>query len=77
MLYGKTTEQQVKKYEQKRLDKSIWKHKFAWFPITLPNGRKLWLECYWIRYIWQPYRYRNHKVTGGFYTREINRVKGE
>lgn len=77
MLYGKTTEQQRKEYEQKRLDRAIWKHKFAWFPITLSNGRKLWLEYYWIRYIWQPYKYYNYKVTGGFYTRGINRVKGE
>lgn len=41
MIWGKTTEEQLKVYH---------KHKwFAWYPVTLDDGRWVWWEWIWER----------------------------
>lgn len=42
MICGKTD-------DQRREDRDKWRRRFAIFPVTLFDGRWIWLEHYWVR----------------------------
>jgi hypothetical protein len=56
MRYGLTTneryEQRKAAETQDRNERSVWRKKFAWFPVTLSDGTSVWWESYWFRERW-------------------------
>ena len=57
MIFGKTSAQKDKEY-QTYLKNFTFKIKFAWFPIELDDGRKVWLQYYKYKpLIWDKYGY--------------------
>lgn len=72
MIYGKTHEQYRKERHIKWAKQAEWRRWFAWYPVSLPDGRRVWLQCIEKRIIW--FSYRILKFSGHWKT-EYRRIK--
>ena len=44
MIYGKTKEEANKKRNTKYEKLRRWHNWFAWYPVTIENGQRAWME---------------------------------
>ena len=45
MIYGRT-------WKEQKAHRERWKRRFAFVPIQLDTGLRVWLEWYWTRVYW-------------------------